>query len=172
MHTYKEHLKQAKYGWGDQESKVTGQRKTTDLAPYTWFLLSCSVMSISLQPHELHHARLPCPSPTPRACSNSCPLSRWCHPTISSSVVPFSSCSQPFPASRSCLMSWFFASGGQSYWSFSFSLSPSREYSELISFRMDWSCSPCRNHPEGVQPILFPLSLWDHSCFLCMYPPS
>ena len=59
---------------------------------------SCSVLSDSLWPHGLQHARLPCPSPTPRACSNSCPSSWWCHPTISSSVVPFSSCLQSFPA--------------------------------------------------------------------------
>ena len=70
-------------------------------------------MSDSLRPHRLQHARLPCPSPTPRACSNSCPLSRWCHPTISSSVVPFSSCLQSFPASGSFTMSQFFASGSQ-----------------------------------------------------------
>ena len=75
---------------------------------------SCSVMSNSLRPHGLQHARLPCPSPTPGACSNSCPSSRWCHPTISSSVVPFSSCLQSFPGSGSFLVSQFFASGGQS----------------------------------------------------------
>ena len=71
-------------------------------------------MSDSLWPHGLQHARLPCPSPTPRACSNSCPLSQWCHPTISSSVVPFSSCLQSFPASGSFPMSQLFSSGGQS----------------------------------------------------------
>ena len=75
---------------------------------------SHSVMSDSLQPHELQHARLPCPSPTPRACSNSCSLSRWCHPTISSSVIPFSSHVQSFPASGSFPKSQFFASDGQS----------------------------------------------------------
>ena len=74
---------------------------------------SHSVMSSSLRPCGLQHARLPCPSPTPGACSNSCPPSWWCHPTISSSVVPFS-CSQSFPAIGSFLMSQFFASGGQS----------------------------------------------------------
>ena len=74
---------------------------------------SCSVMCNFLWPHGLQHARLPCPSPTPRAYSNSCPLSRWCHPTISSSVVPFSSCLQSFPASGSFQMSQFFTSGGQ-----------------------------------------------------------
>ena len=74
---------------------------------------SCSVTSNSLQPHGLQHARLPCPSPTPRACSNSCPWSQWCHPTISSSVIPFS-CLQSFPASGSFLVSQLFTSGGQS----------------------------------------------------------
>ena len=71
-------------------------------------------MSDSLQPHGLQHARPPCPSPTPRVYSNSCPLSRWCHPTISSSVIPFSSHLQSFPASGSFQMSHFFASGEQS----------------------------------------------------------
>ena len=75
---------------------------------------SGSVMSDSLRPHELQQARLPCPSPTPGAYSNSCPLSQWCHLTISSSVVPFPSCFQYFPASGSFQMSQFFASGGQS----------------------------------------------------------
>ena len=145
-----------------------------------------SVMSDSLRPHGLQHARLPCPSPTPRACSNSWPSSRWCHPTILTSVVSFSSWLQSFPASGSFPVSQFFASGGQigasalasvvpmniqdwfplgwtgwislqfrglsrvfsnesalrmrwpKYWSFSFSMSPSNEYSELISFRIDW----------------------------------
>ena len=97
-----------------------------------------SVRSNSLGPHGLQYARLPCLSPTPGACSNSCPLSQWCHPTTSSSVIPFSSCLQPFPASGSFPMSQFFASGGQSYWSFSFSTSPSNKYSGLISFRTDW----------------------------------
>ena len=86
----------------------------------------------------LQHTRLPCPSPTPKACSNLCPSSRWCHPTISSSVVPFSFCLQSFPASGSFPISQLFTWGGQSYWSFSFSISPSNEYSGLISFRIDW----------------------------------
>ena len=73
-----------------------------------------SVMCGSLRPHGLQHATLPCPPPTPRACSNSCPSSWWCHPTISSSVVPFSSCLRSFPASGSFLRSQFFTSGGQS----------------------------------------------------------
>ena len=74
---------------------------------------SCSFMSDSLQPQGQQHARLPCPSPTPRACSNSCPSCQWCHPTISSSVIPFSSRLQSFPASGSFPISQFFASGGQ-----------------------------------------------------------
>ena len=71
-----------------------------------------SVVSDSLQPHESQHTRPPCPSPTPGVHSNSCPSSRWCHPAISSSVVPFS-CLQSFPASVSFPMSWLFTSGGQ-----------------------------------------------------------
>ena len=75
---------------------------------------SCSVVSNSLRPHESQHARPPCPSPTPGVHPNSCQLSQWCHPTIASSVVPFSSCPQSFPASGSFQMSQLFASGGQS----------------------------------------------------------
>ena len=97
---------------------------------------SCSIVSYSLRPHGLKHARLPCPSPTPGAYSNSCPLSRWCHPSISSSVNPFS-CLQSFPASGSFPVSQFFASAGQSI-GVSASISVSNEYSGLISFRMDW----------------------------------
>ena len=76
----------------------------------------CSVAQLCpiLRPHGLQHARLPCPSPSPRACSNSCPWSWWCHPAISSNVVPFSSCLQSFSSSGSFPMSWLFASGGQS----------------------------------------------------------
>ena len=70
-------------------------------------------MSDSLRPHGLQHAGLPCPSLSPRACSNSCPSSWWCHPTVLSSVIPFSSCLQSFPASGSFPSSLFFASGGQ-----------------------------------------------------------
>ena len=76
---------------------------------------SRSVVSNSLWPHGLQHARPPCPSPTPGIYPNSCPLSRWCHPTISSSVIPFSSCLQSFPASGSFPMSQLFTSGGQSF---------------------------------------------------------
>ena len=83
---------------------------------------SHSVVSDSLWPHGLQHARPPCPSPTPRVYSNSCQLSQWCHPTISSSIVPLSSCLQSFPASESFPMSQFFVSGG---WSIGVSASAS-----------------------------------------------
>ena len=76
-------------------------------------IFSCSVVSDSSQPHGLQHTRLPCPSPSPRVCSNSCPLDPWCHPIISFSVTPFSSCLQSFPAPGSFLTSQFFASDSQ-----------------------------------------------------------
>ena len=118
---------------------------------------SCLVMSNSLWPHGLQHARLPCPSPTPGAFSNSCPSSQWCHPAISSSVVPFnlsflaslsqwchptisSSVIPPsiFPSNRVFSNESVLHIRGPKYWSFSFSISPSNEHSGLISFRMDW----------------------------------
>ena len=99
---------------------------------------SVTVRSDSLQPHGLQHARPPCPSPTPGIYSNSCPLSRWCRLTISSSIVPFSSWLQSFPASGSFQMSPVLCIRWPKYWSFSFSISPFNEYSALISFRMDW----------------------------------
>ena len=91
---------------------------------------SCLVVSDSLWPHGLQHARLPCPSPSPGVCSHSHPFSQWCHPTISSSVTPVPSCPQSLPASGSFPMSQLFT--------FSFSISPSNDYSGSISFRMDW----------------------------------
>ena len=100
---------------------------------------SHSVVSDSLQPCGLQHARFPCPSPIPRACSNSCPSSRWCHLTILSSVVSFFSCLQSFPASGSFPVSQFFASGGQNIGvSESFSIGPSNKHSGLISIMIDW----------------------------------
>ena len=87
---------------------------------YHWATISVqfsrSVLSDSWWPHGVQHARPPCPSPTPRVYPNSCPLSQWCHPTILSSVIPFSSCPQYFPVSGSFQMSQFFAAGGQSIW--------------------------------------------------------
>ena len=100
---------------------------------------SHSVVSDSLRPREPQHARPPCPTPTPGDHPNPCPSSRWCHPTVSSSVVPFSSCPQSFPALGSfqmsqsaLLMRW------PKYSSFSFSISSSNEYPGPISFMMDW----------------------------------
>ena len=102
---------------------------------------SCSVMSDSLWPHGLQYAKLPCPSPTPRAYSNSqsltnsCPLSQWCHPTISSSVVLLPSI---FPSNRVFSNESVLCIRWPKYWSFSFNISPSNEYSGLISLRIDW----------------------------------
>ena len=100
---------------------------------------SHSVMSDSLRCHESQHARPLCPTPTPRAYPNSCPLSRWCHPTISSSVIPFSSCPQSLPASdRVYSKEAILCMRWPKYWSFSFSIIPSKGIPRLISFRMDW----------------------------------
>ena len=98
-------------------------------------------MSDSLQPRGLQHTSLSCTSPTPgdyQIPEITCLLSQWCHPTISSSVIPFSSCLQAFPASESLQMNQFFSIRWPKYWSFSFNISPSNENSGLISFRMDW----------------------------------
>ena len=113
-----------------------------------------SVVSNSLQPHGLQHTRPPCPSPTPGVYSNSCPLSRWCHPTISSSVVPFSSCPQSLPASGSFQMSQFFTSGGQS-------IGVSASASVLLMIIQDWflydglvgsPCSPRDSQESSPTP--------------------
>ena len=112
-------------------------------------LVSHSVMSNSLIPHGLQHTRLPCPSPSPGACSNSYPLSQWYHPTISSSVVPFSSFLQSFPASRSFPMTWLFASVGQSIWA-SASVLP-------INFQ-EW-------FPLGLTGLISLLSKWFSGVF-------
>ena len=97
-------------------------------------------------------------------CSNLCPLSWWCHP-ISSSSVTLSSCSQSFPASESFLMSRFFTSGGQ-YWSFRFSISPSKEHSRLISLRSDWLSLLSK----GLSRIFFSTTFWKHQ-FFSTQPP-
>ena len=125
---------------------------------YSSVQFSCSVVSNSLWPHGLQHTRLPSPSPTPGACSNSCPSSQWCHPTISSSVVPFSSRLQSFPASGSFPMNQFFSSGGQSI-GFSFSISPSNEYSGLISVRIDWLDLLA---VQGTLESLLQHQMWQH----------
>ena len=95
---------------------------------------SCSVVSHSLQPHGLHHASLPCPSPTPGACSNSCPSSQCCHPTIL--CCPLLLLPSIFPSLRVFSNESVFPITWPKYWSFSFSISPSNEYSGLISFRI------------------------------------
>ena len=113
---------------------------------------SCSIMSDSLQPHGLQHTRLPCSSPTPGAYSNSCLLSRWCHPTISPSVIPLSSRLQSFPASRSFPMSQFFTSGGQSI---GVSASGSVLPMTIQDFRiwLVWSlCSPRDSQVSSLTP--------------------
>ena len=94
-------------------------------------------MSDSLQPHGLQHTRLPCPSLSTRICLNSCPLSRWCHPTISFSLTPFS-CPQFFPAFGVFFIESALHIRWPKYWKYSFSVSPSNEHSELVSFRIDW----------------------------------
>ena len=93
--------------------KTDNQQGLTEKYQFSSVQFSHSVVSDSLRPHEPQHARLPCPSPTPGVHPNPCPLSQWCHPTISSFVVPFSSCPQSFPASGSFQMSQLFTSGGQ-----------------------------------------------------------
>ena len=100
--------------------------------PFSSVQFSCSVMASSLWPHESQHARPPCPSPTPGVHPNPCPLSQWCRPTISSSVVPFSSCPQSFPASGSFPMSQLFTSGVQS-------IGVSASTSVLPMNTQDWS---------------------------------
>ena len=105
--------------------------------PIVFSSVSRSVVSNSLQPHGLQHARPPCPSPTPGVYSNSCPLSWWCHPAISSSVVPLSSPSI-FPSIRVFSNGSALHTRWPKYWSFSFNISPSNEHWGLISFRKDW----------------------------------
>ena len=113
---------------------------------------SVPVMSNSLQPHGQQHARLPGLLPTPGACSNSCSLNWWCHPTTSSFVALFS-CPQSFPASQSFQVSWLFSFWWPKYWSFSFSISPSKDYSGLISFRLSFLS-------EGLSRVFFNTIVW------------
>ena len=97
-----------------QNSLLCASIRFADTFPLCWrWWCSVTILSNALRPHGPQHARPPCPSPTPRACSNVCPSRRWCHPTISASVVPSSSCLQSFPASGSFPVSQLFASGGQ-----------------------------------------------------------
>ena len=127
--------------------------------PKFCFVVVQSLSHARLWPHGLRHPRLPCPSLSPGVCSNSCSLSQWCHPTISSSVVPFS-CPQSFPASGSFPMSQPFASGGQSIEaSASASINPSNEYSGLISFRTDCLIS---SQSKGLSRAFSNTTIWRH----------
>ena len=99
---------------------------------------SCSVVSDCLRPHEPQHARLCCPSPTPGVHANPCPLSRWCHPTISSSVIPLLLLPSIFPSIRVFSNESALHIRWPKYWSFSFNISPSNEHPGLISYKMDW----------------------------------
>ena len=106
--------------------------------PISSVQFSCSVVSDSLRPHESQHIRPPCPSPTPGVYSNSCLSSWWCHPAISSSVIPLSSCPQSLPNIRVFSNESTLPMRWPKCWSFNFSISPSNEHPGLISFRMDW----------------------------------
>ena len=126
------------------------------------FSFSRSVMSDYLQPHGLQHTRLPCPSPTPGVFSNSCLLSRWCHPTISSSVVSFSSCLLFFSASGSFQMSWLFASGGQN-------IGVSASASVLPMHIQDWSplgwTGLISLQSKGLSRVFFNTTVQKHQSF-------
>ena len=123
---------------------------------------SHSVMSDSLRPHEPQHARPPCPSPTPGVYPNSCPLSRWCYPTISSSAIPFSSCPQSFPASGSFQMIQLFSSGGQTI-----GVSPST--SVLPMSTQDWSLLGWTGwislQSKGLSRVFSNTTVWNHQFF-------
>ena len=127
------------------------------------FQFSRSVTSHSLRPHEPQHTRLPCPSPTPGVHPNPCPLSRWCHPTISSSVVPFSSCPQSFPASGSFQMSQLSASGSQS-------IGVSASTSVLPMNTQDWSPLGWTGwislQPKGLSRVFSNTTVQKHQFFV------
>ena len=131
-----------------------------------------SLSCLTLRPHGLWNARPPCPSPTSGVYSNSCPLSRWCHSTISSSVIPLSPCLQPFASIRVFSNESALRIRWPKYWSFSFSISPSNEHSELISFRMDWldllavqgTLESLLQHHSSKESILL------HSAFFIVQP--
>ena len=118
-----------------------------------WQSFSHSVVSSSFWPHGLQQARHPCPSPSPTACSNSCPVSWWYHPTILSFVVPFSSCLQCFPASGSFLMSQLFASGGQSIGASASASVLLMNIQDLFPLGLVWSpCSPRDSQESSPTP--------------------
>ena len=123
-------------------NKGTHRCMVLSLGSLSWsidlYFCFCASPILSLWHHESQNARPPCPSPTPWVHSNSCPSSRWCHPTISSSVVPVSSCAPSCPTSGSFSNESTLCMRWPKYWSFSFSISPSNEHPGLISSRMDW----------------------------------
>ena len=123
--------------WRNSKRWRWERRSVSHVTSSRLLLFSGSVVSDSLWPHGLQHAGLPCP-PSPGACSNSRPLSQWCHATISSSVAPFSSCPQSFPTSGSLLVCRLSNLRWPKYWSFSFSISSSSKYSGFIYFKIDW----------------------------------
>ena len=124
--------------------------------------ISHSIVSDSLRPHESQHARPPCPSPTPRVHPNSRPSSQWCHPAISPSVIPFSSCSQSLPASRSFPKSQLFAWGGQS-------IGVSASASVLLMNTQDWSPLECTGwislQSKGLTRVFSSTTVWKHHFF-------
>ena len=119
---------------------------------------SHSVVSDSLQPHGLQHTRLPCTSPTPRAWSNSCPLSQWCHPTLSSSFIPFFSCLKSFPAPGFFLVSQLFTSGGQS-------IGVSASASVLPMNIQDWFPGWISLQSKGLSRVFFNTTVQKHQFF-------
>ena len=135
------------------EEKIDKNSKSWEIKVNLSVQFSCSVVSDSLQPHGLQRARLPCPSPTLRVCSYSCPLSQWCHPTISSFVIPFSSYIQSFSASGSCPISHFFTSVQFSRYVMSDSLWPHGPQQAR---------PPCPSPTPGVYSNSCPLSQWCH----------
>ena len=146
-------------GWLSKRSTV---KRTTEVAFNPSVQFSNSVMSDSLLPHELQHAKPPCPSPTPRVYSDSCPLSQWCHPAISSSVIPFSSLPQSFPASGSFQMSQLFEWGGQS-------VGVSASTSVLPVNTQDWSPLGWTGwtslQSEGLSRVFFNTTVQKYQCF-------
>ena len=135
----------AKNTWKRLLSLITMERYIKISMTYLFILpqfISVTLLCLTLRPHGLQHTRPPCPSPTPRAYPNSCPLRRWCHPTTSSFVIPFSSCPQSFPASGSFQMSQFFTSGGQS-------IGVSASTSVLPVNTQEWSPCSSRDSQES-----------------------
>ena len=150
--------------WGNYASwnKLDRNNKTNIVCLHVSVQFSCSFVSDSLRSHESQHARLPCPSPTPGVHSNSCPLSQWCYPAISSSVVPFSSCSQSLPASVSFPVSQLFAWGGQS-------IGVSALASVLPMNTQDWSPLGCTGwislQSKGLSRVFSNTTVQTHQFF-------